>query len=87
MLLSWQAAQEIVAAMEQQQKSRLMFIQHRGQTREAGRAHFAWLAFAHNAPARYACKLRRVAFVLARSGTVSEAVAESEHHRVRRQGR
>ncbi len=80
-----QAAQEIVAAMAQQQQARAVLVENGRQALQSCRAHFARHALAHDPPAGEFFELRRIALGLARAGAVGEAVAEGEHHRVGRQ--
>jgi hypothetical protein len=67
-----------------QSRSRRVLVQRSRQSSERLRGDFAGHAGAHHAPPDQLFELRRVALVLARPGAEGQAVAEREHHRVRR---
>ena len=59
-----------------------MLVEHLRKALERLRRYFPGDAGTYHAPADEALELRRVAFVLRRAGSIGEAVAEGEHHRV-----
>ncbi len=86
-LLRIDLAQQIVAAMTENQQLRLFVVQQRVEALRAIDAEFAGHAGIDDAPSGQLGEHRRIAFGRVGAGAEGEAVAEGEDHRIGRQSR